>query len=381
MFALHDQTGLSETVLTLSAAALEVVALMDGQLSCGQIRSTFAGKTGLLLDVDTLGHIVDTLDKAHFLEGESFEALYNGLVDEYRAAPARPTRDAASLGVTNDSGEPFRDILSEAPGRSLIGKVRGVIAPHLDYARGRPCYAAAYGTLIDRPAPHRVVILGTNHFGRSTSVVATGKPFATPLGTISVDVEFLGNLEAKVGSLRRFEMDHAREHSVELQVLWGQHLFGPDGFTIVPFLCPDPCGPTRTAPCDGNGVDLRDFAIALGELVADDGRDTLLIAGADLSHVGMHFGDTRTLDQSFLQEVRRRDRRMLDAIETGDAEAFRACVAQDDNPTRVCSVGCIFALLTALPHASPTVLRYDQAVDHQTQRGITCAAVALITDD
>ncbi len=425
MIGLRDPTGLSETVLGLSVEALQIIALMDGQLTCEQIRIAFARNTGFSLGIVTLQELMAALDKAHFLEGGSFEALYKKLADEYHAAPTRPMRNASALGVVVESREPFCSILADAPhahSAGITGLVQGIIAPHLDYTRGRPCYAAAYATLIDRPAPHRIIILGTNHFGRSTSVVSTGKAFATPLGTTEVDVPFLEKIEARTGDLRRLEMDHAREHSVELQVLWLQHLFGADRFRMVPFLCPDPsepgcpqpgpfrsvrppcrsgmgrssgsagpCNPqpgpsrpqlspsdpTQTAPSDGKGVDLRDFAHTLRELVEEDGHDTLLVAGADLSHVGMHFGDPQTLDEAFLEEVRQRDRRALDAIEAADAEAFRNCVSAEGNPTRVCSAGCIFTLLTALPHASPRMLGYHQAVDQSTQTGVTCAAFVL----
>src|SRR4029079_11601775 len=114
----------------------------------------------------------------------------------------------------------------------------GLIAPHLDYPRGTPCYADAYGVLATMPPPKRVVILGTNHFGRASSSVATRKDFQTPLGTTRTDREFIAALEQSCGSdLCEHEFDHLREHSVELQVLVLQHLFGANSFTIVPVLC------------------------------------------------------------------------------------------------------------------------------------------------
>jgi AmmeMemoRadiSam system protein B len=233
-----------------------------------------------------------------------------------------------------------------------------------------------------RDPPHRIVILGTNHFGRSTAVVATGKDFETPLGRTATDTAFIERLELRCGvgcgDLRRHEFDHVREHSVELQVLWCQHLFGAERFKIVPILCPDPCGPTGTRPPDGQGVDLGEFAEALGRCIREDDADTLVVAGADLSHVGANFGDDRPFDEEFLRGVWERDKRVLQALEQDGAEAFRACVAEDENPTRVCSAGCIFALKAALPDAKARILRYHQAVDQASQSGVTCAAVAVV---
>jgi AmmeMemoRadiSam system protein B len=182
-------------------------------------------------------------------------------------------------------------------------------------------------------------------------------------------------LEERCGDLCAYELDHLREHSIELQVAWLQHLFGADSCTIVPFLCPDPSGPTGTAPADGEGVDLREFAEVLGELIAEDGRDTLLVAGADLSHVGAAFGDSRRLDDAFLDEIRTHDTRALDKLMDNDPGGWVACVAQDENPTRICSAGSIFVLATVLRDASCTLLQYHQAVDEPSQTCVTCAAV------
>jgi AmmeMemoRadiSam system protein B len=184
-------------------------------------------------------------------------------------------------------------------------------------------------------------------------------------------------LDSRFGDLCVFELDHVREHSVELQVVWLQHLFGKDSFRIVALLCPDPCGPTGTAPCDGRGIDLREFAFALRDVLSDDPQDTLVVAGADFSHVGAAFGDERRLGPEFLTEVRQRDEIALARLADNDAEGFRAAVATDSNPTRVCSAGCIFTLSTALSGRTATVLGYHQAVDHPTQTCVTCAAVAF----
>ncbi len=374
---LRDRSGLSEVVLTLSDAALQIAAMMDGAQTCEEIRRKFHASCGLKLSVDTLQSMLDRLEEAHFLEGPAFEAYYQYCLDDYRKNGAREMRAAAALGMADDSGDVFAGMLNGVASPPLPGPVVGLVAPHLDYVRGGPCYTAAYAALRDRPAPDCVVILGTNHFGRSTSVVATAKGFTTPLGITATDQAFLERLEARCGNLRTNELDHWREHSVELQVPWLQFLFGADSFKIVPFLCPDPSGPTGTSPCDGTGVDLRKFAVALGELIEDDKRDFLVVAGADLSHVGASFGDEQGLDDALLETARRRDRRALDNLEINDPLAFVRSVAEKDNATRVCSAGCIFALTTALPKATGTILRYHQAVDRASETCVTCAAVAF----
>ena len=377
----RDPSGLSSVVLSLTEPAFYILALLDGDHTLADVQREFQQRYSQPLRLDTLVEMLNHLEKSLLLEGEAFEAHYQELLDQYRSAPDRPMGGAAALGLDDGAEAMFGEILGEATPVKADGHIAALIAPHLDYPRGRPCYAGAYAALAQQGPPDRFVILGTNHFGRGgrSSVVATGQAFATPLGTTPTDRAFLERLEASCGDLRRHEYDHLGEHSVELQVCWLQHLYGPGEFKIVALLCPDPCGPTGTAPFDGRGVDLADFARVLGETIAEDTESTVVIAGADLSHVGRFFGDQRPLDDGFLAEVRRRDERILRSMEQADPAALRACVAQGDNPTRVCSAGCIFALLTALPNARPTVLEYHQAVVAAVQNCVTCAAVVFRT--
>ncbi len=374
---IRDPGGLSDIVLSMSLPALQILSMMDGSITCEELCRKFLALAGQPLSIDTLQTMLDRLEQAHFLEGPSFEAFYQSLTDEYRNRRTREMPHSEALGIVDDSGDIFEEMLTDAEPTVLPERVRGLIVPHLDYSRGRPCYVNAYASLRGRPAPDRVIALGTNHFGRATSVVATASDFKTPLGTTHTDRAFLGRLEAECGNLRRCELDHAREHSIELQVAWLQHLLGADEFEIVAFLCHDPCGPTGTAPHDGQGVDLRRFTQTLGELVVDDDRDTLFVAGADLSHVGAAFGDNRALDEAFLAEVRKHDERVLAQLEANDPTSFLRCITERDNYTRVCSAGCIFTLATALSDATVTVLRYHQAVDESSQTCVTCAAVAF----
>jgi predicted class III extradiol MEMO1 family dioxygenase len=83
------------------------------------------------------------------------------------------------------------------------------------------------------------------------------------------------------------------------------------------------------------------------------------------------------LAEGFLSEVRHRDQQVLDRLAANDADAFVERVAAEGNPTRVCSAGCIFAAMYALPEAEVSVLRYYQAVDAPAQVGVTCAAAVF----
>lgn len=374
---IRDRSGLSQIILTVSEPVLQIMSLMDGHSTFSEIDEHFDSKYGHPLELATWNTLLDHLDEAHFLEGPSFDKFYRQQQDEFRRRGVRERLDPVQLGAEGDLGSFFEAMFAEAPYTATNGPVRGLIAPHLDYPRGRCCYAAAYSLLRGRPTPDRVVVLGTNHFGRGTSVVATCTDFATPLGRTSSDSEFIHHLESLCGPLCDFELDHGREHSIELQVACLQHLFGGGSFQLAAFLCPDPCGPTGTKPRDGHGVDLDDFAEVLRASIKEDSKDTLIIAGADLSHVGAAFGDERALDEAYLEEVRIHDQQALSHLSVNNPEGLRAYVGERSNATNICSVGCIYTLAKALPTTTATVIRYHQAVDQSTQTCVTCAAVAF----
>jgi AmmeMemoRadiSam system protein B len=404
LILMHDPTGFADGPITVSPAALFLILMLDGQKGPDELQKAFREQFGQSIDREQIEELISQLDAAKYLDSETFARHYQSLVDDYRAAPARLCRDLEVYGI--DAGAVGADgtipgsqagETKETAGRrrayeaqvadlrssltrmisqcraGVVGKgnrrLAGLIAPHLDYPRGEPCYADAYGLLASTGIAPRVVILGTNHYGRGTSVVATSKDFQTPLGTTRT---------ARCGAdLCAHEFDHSREHSVELQVVLLQHLFGADAFQIVPVLCHDPCGPTGTKPYDGQGVDLRVFGEALGELIRSDRVPTLIIAGADLSHVGRRFGDDCELEPTFLSTVERQDREAIEEIVNGRPDEFVRVLAGRENATRVCSAGCIYALRVALDGAEGELLRYHQAIDAPNGTGVTCCAAAF----
>ena len=377
-FVLIDPSGWAEASITVNREALFLLGMFDGVHSLDDVRAGYQKQFGQTMPTETLASIVEGLRQARLLGGDDFLEYYNELLEGYRASPTRIVQYAQSFVSADHLKTDIAEMLAlSESGEACRGKVRGIVAPHLDYPRGGPCYSVAYGQLADLPGPERVIILGTNHFGMSASVSATSKAFESPYGTTHVDIGFLKQLEERCGDLRSHELDHAREHSIELQVLICQHIWGCDSFEIVPILCPDPCGPTGTAPWSGEGVDLADFATALRDVLKESSGESLVIAGADLSHFGREFGDDRELDDAFCQEVAERDQAALVHVSANGAAGFVESVARDENPTRVCSAGCIYAAMRALDDARVDVLRYHQAVDPETHTAVSCAAAVF----
>jgi len=381
-FALRDLTQVAPHPLAVSLPGYFVLSQLDGQRTCRDIQLAFLRQFGQLITTEQIQQVVQALDQALMLDSAAYHAAYAKLEAEYLASQTRDSRGRypdADLLRAEIEALLARGSAQALPSAAELGDVCGIIAPHLDYQRGGPCYADAYAALARAAPAERYVILGTNHFGRSSTVVATGKDFSTPLGQVATDQAFIRRLEAALGtSICRHEFDHNAEHSVELQVHILQVLHGSTGrFRIVPILCPDPCDPGRSTAPDGAGPGLTDFADALGRLVARDRRRTVLIAGADLSHVGQHFGDPGPTTRAFLRQIARADRHLLRLLEARREEEFVAMLRASQNPTRICSAGCIYALLRALPDRPCRVLRYHQAVCMEAETHVTCMAAVV----
>lgn len=371
-FALRDPAQLAPQSIAVSAAGYFVLVHLDGEHSPGDVRAAFRQQTGMELPEDDILKLVSVLDEGLFIRGARATQALVARRAAYRAAPARDNRDRYPDGAA--LRREIEKILA-AGIAAPVHEARGLVAPHLDYPRGAPCYADAYATLAAVAPAERYVILGTNHAGQSTSVVATTKDFGTPLGVAPTDRDFIGRLEERLGlPLCGGEEDHLYEHSVELQVHMVQVCARGARFEIVPVLCPDVCGPHGTAPPDSAGPDLRDFAAALGEEIAAADRRTVIIAAADLSHVGRRFGDPAPTTPEFLEAVTRSDRELLALLEARQEEEFVRKLSASGNETRICSTGCLLALLCALPGRPFGVLSYHQAVDMAAETHVTCAA-------
>ena len=171
-FVVHDRIHIAPQTLAVSPAGYFVLAHLDGRHSCADIEAAFQQQLGLHVPTEQILQLVGVLDEALLLHNERFEQAYERRRAEFRAAPHRDNRerypDATALRAE------IEELLASGTA-APVHDVRGLIAPHLDYARGAPCYADAYATLAQMPVADRYVILGTNHAGRSAGVVATTK--------------------------------------------------------------------------------------------------------------------------------------------------------------------------------------------------------------
>ena len=253
----------------------------------------------------------------------------------------------------------------DTPPSPWARRLTGLVVPHIDFSRGGPCYAWGYRELSGALPVDRWIVLGTVHVPIARPFALTCKDFETPLGPAEVDREFLDALLTRVGpEYLDDEFAHRGEHSIEFQGVFLRHVTPADRpVRIVPILCGS-CHrfvEERRLPTDGDAGE--DFLAALRETLAALGGRSVLIASADLAHVGPQFGDPRPLTPGQSREVEEADRQMLLFVEAGDAGGFFRAVARDGDRRRICGLPPIYAVLRVLGGHRGRLLRYSQWPD------------------
>jgi AmmeMemoRadiSam system protein B len=404
---LADARQISDKVVFLLPAVQVILPLMDGTRTMDQI----VAEVGRGLTRPILESIVAQLDDAFLIEGPGFESLYAKTKSEFDSLPVLPP--AASLQFAEALaqqalGETATDAQKSAEGAKRVretfdnwmkqalkgadtagagGLPRGVIVPHVDYGRGWPNYASVYGRMRGKGRPDRVVILGTNHFGVASGVCGCNKGYESPLGTCEADAELIGGLEQRLGpKLFENRYDHENEHSIELQIMWIQHVFGKDAQGNYPkvfgALVHDP-SVNNGESYDGNGLAMQPFVEALKEVIAGLPGTTLVVSSADLSHAGPAFGDPHPLGgeepqaKAARDKVVQHDREMLALISENKPLELVSSMAWQQNPTRWCSIGNIVATMLAVEGTKVELLNYVAAMDQQGMTLVSSAGALI----
>ena len=171
----------------------------------------------------------------------------------------------------------------------------GLIAPHAGYVYSGAVAGEGYKELVARGAPEWAIILGSNHTGMGQPIsIATDGEWETPLGTSKIATDIAARLVA--GGARVAPEAFVREHSIEVQLPFLQHLLGLD----VPFV--PVC--VMLPPIDE--------VISLGEAIAAVASESagIIIASSDFTHYQPD------------EVARQIDREAIDRILALDIEGF-----------------------------------------------------------
>ena len=241
------------------------------------------------------------------------------------------------------------------------GRTLAIAAPHVSPFGGIEAYRAAYRSLRPEDAERTFIVLGTSHYGEPEHLGLTRKPFVTPYGQTRTDVALIDEIERTCGSVRMEDYCHAIEHSIEFQVVFLQHLFGPD-IKVVPVLCGSYARSLSQGGIPEDDEAVRRMLGGLGEIAAREHQRLLWVLGVDMAHMGQRYGDPfqARAGLDHMQGVEARDRARIAHMAAGDAQGFWELVRENQDDLKWCGSAPIYTFLRAVPQARGELARYQQ---------------------
>ncbi len=379
-FVVRDHLGLIDRPLLFQGQAVALLGLLDGRNSMEDIQVELVRlQKGVFVASEDILKLLGELDSTFVLDTPRFREAREDMIRQYGRLSVRSPilagrsypSDPEELGRTVDL------VLENGSGQTLPrGDVCAVAAPHIEFETGKRIYGRAYAA-VRGLKPRLVVLLGTGHSLEDGFYSLTDKDFETPFGRWRTDRGLVDRLRKAGGpAVAPHDLAHRREHSLELQVVFLQRLFGPD-CALLPVLCGSFESELKRSGRPAEIPGISEFLRALSEIHRDGGRDVLFVAGVDLSHIGPKFGH-RKRASALLQAARDHDRALIEAACLGDVRTFWRKTADVQNAFNVCGFSTLASLLEIIAPTEGINLGYDVWREEATQSAVSYAALAFL---
>ena len=381
---LRDPLRLTTRVIALPAQLALLLGLCDGSRDPAGIRAALAIRGGVRVSQSSMESIIREMDDALLFDNERFAVALALAGREYRQAPFRtPVLAGESYPADPDELRGFLRDYVEGSGSAATPVanpegIRGLISPHIDYQRGGAVYAHVWSAVEQALASTElVVILGTDHLGGGL-ITLTRQHYATPWGTLSTALDVVDAIAETVGPevVFRDEIHHRTEHSIELAMVWLHYVLGDRSPAVLPILCGsfEPFMESENSPATDETI--RETVRTLRKAMS--GRKSIVVAAADLAHVGPAFGDRYPMDFTRRARVKGADETMLQHVCDGDAEGFFQQVRDERNERKVCGLSPIYVMLRLLGDGRGTLLDYTLCpADNQNTSFVSICGMLL----
>ena len=355
---LRDPLHLTDATIAVPRPLAPLLAFMDGTRDESALEAALQVRAGVRLEPGLLAKLLANLDEACLLDNERSAAAKTGALVAYREAPFRrmsldgdsfpmdPEKAAGTLQEYVDNLPP------EQPG-TAGGPIRGIVSPHIDYQRGGTVYAEVWCAAEEAVRDAELVIMfGTDHSGSDGLLTLTTQSYATPWGVLPTDQELVHTLSDVLGTDWVFaeELHHRSEHSIELAAVWLHFMRQDSPVALLPVLCGHFGSFVEGSGHPASHEPFRVLIEVLQEVVAL--RRTLVVAAADLAHVGPAFGDPFGVDFVGRAQLQSADERLLSTVYAGDASAFFNLLREEGDRRHVCGLPPIYLMLRLLGGAS-----------------------------
>jgi hypothetical protein len=389
---LIDQLGVTAEPLPLTQREFGWVLLFDGRRDLRDVQAEAVRLArGELAPLPHFQRLVERLDDMLFLDGP-----------RWRRVADSPVREPRCVGCYEGEPDALRRQLDRlftgprGPGRPAPprpdGRLRAALVPHIDYSRGGVTYAWGFKEIVERADASLFVIIGTSHYGahpltlnrrvpRSPRFTLTRKDFKTPLGTVPTDQDYIDRLVRRHGD-GLFDdelMSHLPEHSIELEVVFLQHLYeGVRPIRIVPLVVGSFHDCVSGAAAPAQVEDIARMVQALKEVEAETPEPVCYLISGDLAHVGPKFDPgAAPVTQPLLAHSRGQDCAILRRAEAADPLGLFRVIAAEGDRRNICGLPPAYTVLEAIRPGYGRVLHYDQWVHRTGYESVSFASVAF----
>jgi AmmeMemoRadiSam system protein B len=154
---------------------------------------------------------------------------------------------------------------------------------------------------------------------------------------------------------------HSFEHTVELQVIFLQHMLGAD-VKILPVLIGGFAHSIYQGGLPEDDDNVRSFFDALGELREREGDRLFWVLGVDMAHMGVRYSDqfAAIAGEGHMQEVEARDRARIERINSLDAPGYWDLVQENQDDLKWCGSSPFYTFLKTAPKSRGELLNYEQ---------------------
>ncbi len=363
---LRDPLQLTDKTVVIPQYLAPMLALCDGTRDSSALRAALGVRFGLRIGPDALKQVLAVFDEALLLDNDRFARARERALAEYHQAPFRPPVLAgrsypAGADELRCSLHGYLDTVGDVS--PTLDDGRGLVSPHIDYARGGPVYARVWKRAAEVvKAAELVVLLGTDHFGEDGRLTLTRQHYSTPFGVLPTAHEVVDALAGAIGAEAAFadELYHRSEHSIELAAVWLHYTREGQPCELVPILCGSFGHFVRGEAKPG----LPEHDPAVNALVdtlrqTTAGRRVVVVAAGDLSHVGPAFGG-QPLDLVGRARLQVADDELIERICAGDAGGFFAAIKREGDRRNVCGLPPIYLALRVLSPVRGEQVAYDR---------------------
>ncbi|MBM3739150.1 MAG: AmmeMemoRadiSam system protein B [Acidobacteria bacterium] len=380
---IRDPHQYSDAHLVIPPELVQALQFFDGNSSVLDLKRMLVDLLGRLDVSDIQEQLADALSEAGFLEDEVYFRLREEAHAEFEESPVRYP---AFAGLAYPEGEEelrtefdtqFARNLPDRDAPSLDGVI-GIAAPHASPFGGWASYCDAYRAIPRDSQEKTFIVLGTSHSGQPDRFGLTRKRFLTPYGETREALDLVDDLEARApGAILMEDYQHALEHTIEFQVVFLQHLFGPR-IRVLPILVGSFGRSIHEGGMPEDNDEVRRFFGALGEIHARRKNELVWVLGVDMAHMGARYQDrfAAYAHQGEMLAVSARDKDRIARIEAGDARGFWDLVQENQDDLKWCGSAPFYTFLKAVPEARARMLRYQHwQIDPQSV--VSFAAMAF----